>query len=61
MTAPINRPMNPIEINPPIEPRKITRMGTGAPRPKRIGFRKLSDNMTKISQTINSPAVSVSA
>ena len=61
MTAPIDRPMNPIEINPPIEPRKITSMGTGAPCPIRIGFRKLSDNMTKISQTINSPAVSVSA
>jgi len=61
MTAPINRPINPIEINPPIEPRKITSMGTGAPRPRRIGFKKLSDNMTKISQTINNPAVKVVA
>ena len=60
-TAPINKPMNPIEINPPIEPRKITSMGTGAPRPNRIGFKKLSDNMTNISQTINIPAVNVSA
>ena len=61
MTAPTNRPMNPIEINPPIEPKKITSMGTGAPRPRRIGFKKLSDNMTNISQTVNNPAVKVLA
>lgn len=60
-TAPTNRPMNPIEINPPIEPKKITSMGTGAPRPRRIGFKKLSDNMTNISQTANNPAVKVLA
>jgi hypothetical protein len=40
MTAPTNRPMNPIEINPPIEPKKITSMGTGAPRPRRIGSKR---------------------
>lgn len=35
--------MKPDNIKPPITPRKITSMGTGAPLPNNIGLSKLSD------------------
>ena len=53
--APVNKPRKPDIIKPPIAPRKITSMGTGAPLPSRIGFRTLSDkdaNSRSTDQTI---------
>ena len=42
-TAPKNKPKNPLNINPPIEPIKTTGIGTGAFLPNKIGFKILSD------------------
>ena len=41
--APVNKPIKPDSIKPPITPRNITSIGTGAPLPSNMGFNTLSD------------------
>lgn len=41
--APVNNPIKPDKIKPPITPMNITSIGTGAPFPSKIGFNTLSD------------------
>lgn len=41
--APVKRPINPDNINPPMTPIKITNIGTGAPLPSIMGLITLSD------------------
>ena len=53
MMAPVNNPINPEKINPPITPMKITIIGTGAPLPRRMGLSTLSDKPTTNSITVH--------
>ena len=57
--APVNRPINPDNMNPPITPRKITNIGTGAPFPRRIGFKILSEAPARSRYTVQSEADNV--
>lgn len=57
MMAPVNRPINPEKINPPITPMKITNIGTGAPFPRRIGLSTLSDKPARNSTIVQIMAV----
>ena len=54
---PVKRPIKPLEINPPIAPRKITIMGTAAPLPSTKGFRMLSVKVAMINQMVIKVAV----
>ena len=54
--APVNRPMKPEKMNPPITPIKITSIGTGAPLPNKIGFKTLSDSPAMSSNTVQMAA-----
>lgn len=54
------KPMKPLRMNPPIDPIKMTNMGTGEPMPIRIGRRILSETVLGIIQTASKTAVSVS-
>lgn len=55
--APVNKPMNPESMKPPIAPRKIINIGTGAPLPKRMGLSTLSDNEASIISTAQTVAM----
>ena len=56
-TAPKNKPKNPLNINPPMEPIKTTGIGTGAFLPNKIGFKILSDIIMMTNQIDNKIAV----
>jgi hypothetical protein len=50
--GPINIPINPDMMKPPITPRKITSMGTTAPLPNKMGFNTLSESPLKRKYTV---------
>ena len=60
ITAPKNRPKNPLSIKPPIAPKKTTGIGTGAFLPNKIGFRTLSAKSVINNQIVSNVAVVVS-
>jgi hypothetical protein len=45
--GPINIPINPDMMKPPITPRKITSVGTTTPLPNKMGFNILSESPLK--------------
>ena len=57
--APTNRPMMPEVMKPPMAPMKMMSMGTWAPLPNSIGFKKVSQPPAKILQIVKTTAAKV--
>ena len=53
----MNRPTTPLRNIPPIAPIRMTSIGTCSPRPRSIGFMKLSLTLTRMLHTVKTLAI----